>query len=131
LTGWTSWGNSVAVTSPVYPGNSYALKSGTKQGGVFQDITSKLTVGATYSLTFEAMLGSSSDQSAEIGIEYLDSSGNVIYDTHAVPSSTAWNPYSLNFTYTSGVTQALVYVWKGSGKSYIYVDNFSVVETGN
>jgi hypothetical protein len=125
LTGWSTWGNSVVVTSPVYVGSS-ALKVGTGVGGVYQNVTSQVKAGSTYTLKFAAQLGSASDQTGEIGIEFFNSSGTVIFDKHVIPSSTSYTSQSLSFTAPAGFTQALVYVYKNSGASYIYADGLSL-----
>ena len=126
LSGWNVWANSKAVTSPVYAG-AYSLRVSGKASGVYQDITAKLIAGSTYTLSVEAKLGSSKDQAAEIGIEYLDANGNVIFDQHVKPISSAWSKFSFSFKFPAGVKSALIYVYKGAGSSYVYADNFSVV----
>ncbi len=126
LTGWNTWGNSVTQTSSVYSGKS-SLRTGTRSGGVYQDVISHLTAGSSYTLTFAAKLRSSTDKTGTVGIEFLDSHGTVILDKHITPTSTAWKPLSLTVTCPAGATQALVYVYKNSGgASYIYVDNLSL-----
>jgi hypothetical protein len=124
LTSWTSWANSSAVTSPVYAG-ARSLRVGLNDGGVYQDVTAKLSPGVTYKLSYVAQLGSSS-QYAEIGIEFFDGNGNVIYDRHAVPASTSWTRQSFTFTAPAASTTALVYVWRPTGTRYIYVDDLSL-----
>lgn len=125
LTNWQTWGNSSAVTSNVYAG-TYAVRVGKGDGGVYQNVASKLTVGGTYKLTAYGKLGSSSDPSGTVGIEFMDSSGGVISEFYANIPSTTYQQVSVNFTYPAGVSQALIYVWKNSGSSYVYVDNFEL-----
>lgn len=126
MTGWsTNWGNSVITASGVYAGAS-SVRVGTAAGGVNQEVMSKLSVGSSYTLSFAAKLGSTSDRAAEIGIEFFNSSGTVILDRHVVPASTSWSAGSVSFTVPSGATSALVYVYKGSGSSYLYADSFNL-----
>lgn len=124
--GWmTNWGNSALTSSGAYSGSSVIV--GKNSGGVYQDVLSKLVVGSSYTLSFQSKLGSTSDQAGEIGIEFKNASGALILDKHVSPSSTSWTAGSVTFTVPAGASMALVYVYKGSGVSYLYADAMSLV----
>ncbi len=124
LNGWTSWASSRTVMSPAYAG-AYALRVGLSDGGVYQDVTSKLTAGAAHQLSFVARFGGTG-QYADIGIELFDAAGNVVFDRHASPSGTTWTRQTVSFTPPAGAVSALVYVWRPTGTKYLYVDDITL-----
>jgi hypothetical protein len=124
FTNWeTFWGNNATVTAGVYMGTTSA-RAGKNNGGVYQDVTSKIVLGTTYTLSFAAKTGSLSDTSSEIGVECMAPGSNVLFDKHIVASSTTWQTHSFTFSCPAGSTEILVYVWKSNGSSYVYADDF-------
>jgi hypothetical protein len=49
-------------------------------------------------------------------------------DVSATSASTTWTMVSIPFKTGTGATNATVYAYKKSGISYVYVDDFGVVE---
>lgn len=128
FTDWqTFWGNNSLVTSGAYAGTT-SVRVGKGDGGVFQDVTAKIVLGTTYTLAFAARTGSLSDTSSEIGVECMAPGSVVLFDKHIVADSTSWQTHSVSFSCPSGSTEILVYVWKGTGVSYVYADDFSLVQ---
>jgi hypothetical protein len=124
LSGWTKWAHAGAVTNKVFEG-TYSLKV-TGSDGVYQDVTAKISAGRSYTLSFAARVSVAGDTTSEIGIEFFDAAGNVIYDKHLTPSSTAWKRMSFGFTAPSGAVSALVYVYKSSSSANLFADAMSL-----
>src|SRR5262249_7269902 len=106
-----------------------SLRTGIGSGGVGQGVMG-IKPGGRYILTAVAKTGSSADLGGWVGLEFKDSLGNAIARVHANGSSTSWTKYTMPITVPNSFGHATVYVWKNSGPSYLYVDDFSLVESG-
>jgi hypothetical protein len=122
LSGWNIWANCSVVTSSVYAGSSSLKVAG--QSGLYQAV--KVSPGQSYTMSFASMISVAGDSTAEIGIEFFDSAGNVIFDKHLSPSAATWTKSSFTFTAPSSFSSALVYVYKNSSSANLFADSMSL-----
>jgi hypothetical protein len=120
LTGWSNWGNSLAVTGQSVSG-SYSLRVGTAAGGVGQYVAGA-SAGTSYRLTGQAKM-SLAGETVYLGVKFLDSTGRTLLEKSAPIVSTAFATFTVDAVAPAGFANALVYVWKNAGSGYAYVDD--------
>jgi hypothetical protein len=124
LANWVDRGNSLITSNSVYGGVA-SLQVGKQQGGVHQSVAG-LKPGTSYELTFAARAGSKKDQGGSIGVAFYDSSNARIANAGATIRATNWTTYKIQVTAPASFAYALVYVWKNSGSSFVYADDFKL-----
>jgi chitinase len=118
--GWTCSSGDAVVTSPVYPGDSYAL-AGTPSGSDDAQCSQVVSVqpSSSYSLTGWV----------EGDYVFLGDSGTGTSDTNNwTPSATSWTQLSTSFTTGSSTSSVTIYVHGWYAQPVFYAD--SLVLTG-
>jgi chitinase len=116
--GWTCSSGDTVVTSPVYPGSSYAL-AGTPAGSDYAQCSQVVSVqpSSSYSLTGWV----------EGDYVYLGDSGTGATDTSDwTPSATTWTQLSTSFTTGAATTSVTIYVHGWYAQPEFYADDLSL-----
>jgi chitinase len=116
--GWTCSPGDAVVTSPVYPGDSYAL-AGTPSGSDDAQCSQVVSVqpSSSYSLTGWV----------EGDYVFLGVSGTGTSDTsNWTPSATSWTQLSASFTTGSSTTSVSIYVHGWYAQPVFYADSLSL-----
>ena len=129
LTIWEDWGGSSLLTTGAFSGGRAVRISGKDQGGVGQEILFRVKTGATYVLTAQAKVATTSDE-VYLGVRFFDLSNGTISDQRVRVTSTTYSNLSVTITIPKGVSSAKVYVWKQSTvNSFADFDDFALVMT--
>ncbi|HEY4462518.1 MAG TPA: glycoside hydrolase family 18 protein [Streptosporangiaceae bacterium] len=116
--GWTCSPGDTVVTSPVYPGSSYAL-AGTPAGSDDAQCSQVVSVQPSSSYTLTGWV--------EGAYVYLGDSGTGGSDTsNWTPSATSWTELSTGFTTGSATTSVTVYIHGWYAQPTFYAGNLSL-----
>jgi chitinase len=116
--GWTCSPGDTVVTSPVYPGSSYAL-AGTPTGSDDAQCSQVVSVQPSSSYTLAGWV--------EGAYVYLGDSGTGGSDTSSwTPSATSWTELSTSFTTGSATTSVTVYIHGWYAQPTFYAGNLSL-----
>ena len=116
--GWTCAPGDTVVTSPVYPGSSYAL-AGTPAGSDDAQCSQVVSVQPSSSYTLSGWV--------EGDYVYLGDSGTGSSDTSSwTPSATSWTELSTSFTTGSSTTSVTVYIHGWYAQPTFYAGNLSL-----
>jgi len=116
--GWTCSSGDAVVTSPVYPGSSYAL-AGTPSGSDYARCSQVVSVQPSSSYSLSGWV--------EGDYVYLGDSGTGGADTSDwTPSAPTWTQLSTSFTTGSATTSVTIYVNGWYAQPEFYADNLSL-----
>jgi chitinase len=116
--GWTCSSGDAVVTSPVYPGSSYAL-AGTPSGSDYARCSQVVSVQPSSSYSLSGWV--------EGDYVYLGDSGTGGADTSDwTPSASTWTQLSTSFTTGSATTSVTIYVNGWYAQPEFYADNLSL-----
>lgn len=116
--GWTCSSGDTVVTSPVYPGSSYAL-AGTPAGSDDAQCSQVVSVQPSSSYTLNGWV--------EGDYVYLGDSGTGSSDASSwTPSATSWTELSTSFTTGSSTTSVTVYIHGWYAQPTFYAGNLSL-----
>jgi chitinase len=116
--GWTCSSADTVVTSPVYPGSSYAL-AGTPTDSDDAQCSQVVSVQPSSSYTLAGWV--------EGDYVYLGDSGTGSSDTNDwTPSATTWTQLSTTFTTGSSTTSVTVYIHGWYAQPTFYADNLEL-----
>ncbi|HWG13406.1 MAG TPA: fibronectin type III domain-containing protein, partial [Streptosporangiaceae bacterium] len=116
--GWTCSPGDTVVTSPVYPGSSYAL-AGTPTGSDDAQCSQVVSVQPSSSYTLTGWV--------EGAYVYLGDSGTGGSDTsNWTPSATSWTELSTSFSTGSATTSVTVYIHGWYAQPTFYAGNLSL-----
>jgi chitinase len=116
--GWTCSSGDTVVTSPVYPGSSYAL-AGTPTSSDDAQCSQVVSVQPSSSYTLTGWV--------EGDYVYLGDSGTGTSDTsNWTPSATSWTELSTSFTTGSATTSVTIYIHGWYAQPTFYADNLSL-----
>jgi hypothetical protein len=127
MTSWVNWANA-AVVDGAGMASSRALRVGTAAGGAAQDVAG-IVPGAQYQLVTQARM-SVPGEVVYVGINMLDSSGNVVARQMAEVTSTTFQTASLQLMAPANAVRAVVYFWKNAGSGYSFVDDVVLTIAG-
>jgi len=99
---------------------SKSVRLGTGEDGIKQVLTG-LSPNTSYLCT--AWVKAETGAQVQIGVNGFGGT-----DVTATSASTSWTMVSIPFTTGAGVTSATVYAYKPSDGTYVYVDDFGVIE---
>jgi chitinase len=116
--GWTCSSADTVVTSPVYPGSSYAL-AGTPTDSDYAQCSQVVSVQPSSSYTLTG--------SVEGDYVFLGDSGTGTNDTDDwTPSASSWTELSTSFTTGSATTNVTVYINGWYAEPTFYADDLSL-----
>ena len=61
-----------------------------------------------------------------VGVKFENASGGVIQQTQVRVLGTAYAPFNIEFTVPAGAAIGYVYIWKGGGSGYVYLDDVAL-----
>ncbi|MBS5959029.1 MAG: right-handed parallel beta-helix repeat-containing protein [Clostridiales bacterium] len=117
---WITTHSRTAASVSISRSCSKSVRLGTGEDGIKQVLTG-LNPDTSYICT--AWVKADPGEQIQIGV-----SGFGGTDVSATSASTTWTMVSIPFKTGTGTTSATVYAYKKSGISYVYVDDFGVVE---
>ena len=116
--GWTCSSGDTVVTSPVYPGSTYAL-AGTPSDSDYAQCSQVVSVQPSSSYTLSGWV--------EGDYVYLGDSGTGTSDTDDwTPSASSWTELSTSFTTGSATTSVTVYIHGWYAQPTFYADDLSL-----
>jgi chitinase len=116
--GWTCSSGDAVVTSPVYPGSTYAL-AGTPTDSDYAQCSQVVSVQPSSSYTLTGWV--------EGDYVFLGDSGTGTSDTDDwTPSATSWTELSTSFTTGSATTSVTVYINGWYAEPTFYADDLSL-----
>lgn len=121
---WQNWGNAQVVAGAGTSG-SHALQVGTGAGGAALRVPG-VVPGTTYRLTAQVRTTDPAEPVA-LGVIFYDAAGNGLIGYNAPHvTDTAYRTLTFDTVAPAGSAYALVWVWKGAGTGYAYVDDIAL-----
>ena len=133
--GWIPRGGGVTLTNSTDVANTGThslLTTGRTQGfmGPSIDLTSQLTLGATYQVTVSARLVSGTPATTvNLTVQRTPATGSTAFDSikfGAAITDSAWVTLSGTYSFTTPANDLLLYVESASATASYYIDTFSV-----
>jgi len=123
LNGWSGFGNYFVTSAGFQLSGVGGLKSGPELSGVEYDVTGKVSVGGTYSLSVFAKIDHLTDVAA-VGCKSWDASNALIYEVKADVVSSDYTKYTVSCTIPQGAAKTVIFSWRDTGTGKLYLDDF-------
>jgi hypothetical protein len=123
-TDFRNWNNSASVASITTTGQNFGNKAAVlnNQGGLNRSANIAVTAGHRVTFSAQAKV-EGSPTTAQIGLDFINSSGTKIANQVFSITSTTYAGVSYNQVPQSGTTQILIWTYKGSAAGKLYVDD--------
>jgi endoglucanase len=123
-TDFRNWNNSAGHASIVTTGQNYGNRAASLNGNGGLNRSANIAVTSGHRVTFSAQARiEGSPTNAQIGLDFINSSGTKISNQVFTISSTSWAGISYNQVPPSGTTQILIWTYKGSTGGKLFIDD--------
>ncbi|MEO1592302.1 MAG: Calx-beta domain-containing protein [Cyanobacteria bacterium J06632_22] len=122
IASWGTFSGTETIATDTAAEGIQSLKLTAEGSGVRQAVT--VTAGETYEFT--AFAKTSSTGWSGLGLEFLDSAGNIIDGFSQQVTTTNWSEYQFEYTAPNTAMQAAAWIWKGGANGSTYWDNVSL-----